>query len=156
MQILAGTICSCFRIRFSLHILKQPARVPTDQPFFENGVYHTTTAANELELLNKEKAWCGRRIRAPKDRPDIRTRSRTKTFFRAIVFWEGLSSRCRWINPRSGWCEQRCLGLLDDMNNWAGPRYMIAEGDTYMKYPDDETFSAVSGEITQARPGPEV
>ena len=26
------------------------------------------------------------------------------------------------------------------MNNWAGPKYMIAEGDTYMKYPDDETF----------------
>jgi hypothetical protein len=26
------------------------------------------------------------------------------------------------------------------MNNWAGPKYMIAEGDTYMKYPDDETY----------------
>jgi hypothetical protein len=27
------------------------------------------------------------------------------------------------------------------MNNWgSGPKYMIAEGDTYMKYPDDETF----------------
>ncbi len=26
------------------------------------------------------------------------------------------------------------------MNNWAGAKYMIAEGDTYMKYPDDETF----------------
>ncbi len=38
-------------------------------------------------------------------------------------------------------CEGRCLALLDDMNNWApGPKYMIAEGDTYMKYPDDETF----------------
>ena len=37
-------------------------------------------------------------------------------------------------------CEKRCLGLLDDMNNWAGPKYLIAEGDTYMKYPDDETF----------------
>jgi hypothetical protein len=37
-------------------------------------------------------------------------------------------------------CEERCLGVLDDMNNWAGPKYMIAEGDTYMKYPDDETY----------------
>ena len=37
-------------------------------------------------------------------------------------------------------CEARCLGLLDDMNNWAGAKYMIAEGDTYMKYPDDETY----------------
>ncbi len=34
-------------------------------------------------------------------------------------------------------CEARCLGLLDDMNNWpqsAGPlKYLIAEGDTYTK-----------------------
>jgi hypothetical protein len=37
-------------------------------------------------------------------------------------------------------CEARCLGLLDDTNNWTGPRYMIAEGDTYTKYPDDETY----------------
>ncbi len=26
------------------------------------------------------------------------------------------------------------------MNNWTGPKYMIAEGDTYRKNPDDETF----------------
>jgi hypothetical protein len=37
-------------------------------------------------------------------------------------------------------CEKRCLGLLDEMNNWTAPKYMIAEGDTYMKWPDDETF----------------
>ena len=37
-------------------------------------------------------------------------------------------------------CEARCMGLLDDMNNWAGAKYLLAEGDTYMKYPDDETF----------------
>src|ERR1035438_4176710 len=37
-------------------------------------------------------------------------------------------------------CEVRCLDLLDDMNNWAGPKYLIAEGDTYTKSPEDETF----------------
>ena len=26
------------------------------------------------------------------------------------------------------------------MNNWSGPKYMISEGDTYMKHPDDETY----------------
>ena len=31
-------------------------------------------------------------------------------------------------------------GLLDDMNNWHGPKYMLAEGDTYMKYPDDDVY----------------
>ena len=65
---------------------------------------------------------------------------RTRISFRAIAFWAAPFSRCRSISRRSGLCEQRCFGLLDDMNNWAGPKYMIAEGDTYMKYPDDETF----------------
>lgn len=26
------------------------------------------------------------------------------------------------------------------MNNWAGPKYMIAEGNTYTKYPEDEIY----------------
>ena len=30
--------------------------------------------------------------------------------------------------------------MLDDINNWGAPKYLIAEGDTYMKYPDDETY----------------
>jgi hypothetical protein len=37
-------------------------------------------------------------------------------------------------------CEARCFNTLDDMNNWAGPKYLIAEGDTYTKYPEDETY----------------
>jgi hypothetical protein len=38
-------------------------------------------------------------------------------------------------------CEARCFGVLDDMNNWGAPKYMIAEGDTYQKFPEDDTFS---------------
>jgi hypothetical protein len=53
-------------------------------------------------------------------------------------------------------CEVRCLGLLDDMNNWAGPKYMIAEGDTYMKYPDDETFPQLVVNYVKMEPGPEI
>jgi hypothetical protein len=26
------------------------------------------------------------------------------------------------------------------MNNWAGPKYLVAEGDTYAKFPDDDTY----------------
>lgn len=37
-------------------------------------------------------------------------------------------------------CEVRCFNTLDDMNNWAGPKFLIAEGDTYTKYPEDETY----------------
>ena len=38
-------------------------------------------------------------------------------------------------------CEVRCFGTGDDMSNWAPkPKYLIAEGDTYTKWPDDETY----------------
>ncbi len=41
-------------------------------------------------------------------------------------------------------CQERCFGLLDDMNNWAGPKYLIAEGDTYTKFPSDEIYPQLS------------
>ncbi len=41
-------------------------------------------------------------------------------------------------------CEERCFGLLDDMNNWAGPKYLVAEGDTYTKFPSDEIYPQLS------------
>ena len=35
----------------------------------------------------------------------------------------------------------RCFGTRDDMSNWAPkPKFMIAEGDTYTKWPSDETY----------------
>ena len=38
-------------------------------------------------------------------------------------------------------CEVRCFGTNDDMSNWAPkPKYMITEGDTYTKWPEDETY----------------
>ena len=38
-------------------------------------------------------------------------------------------------------CEDRCFGVNDDMSNWAPkPKFMLAEGDTYMKVPGDETY----------------
>ena len=41
-------------------------------------------------------------------------------------------------------CGERCFGTLDDMNNWAGPKYLIAEGDTYTKFPSDEIYPQLS------------
>jgi len=120
--------------------LKQPAKSATDQPFFENGVYHTTTAANELELLNKEKGLVWQTHPRTKGSAGYPDAVKDKDFFQSDRFLGGSFQSLPVDQSEKRLCEQRCLGLLDDMNNWAGPRYMIAEGDTYMKYPDDETF----------------
>jgi hypothetical protein len=38
-------------------------------------------------------------------------------------------------------CERRCFDVEDTMSNWAPqPKAMITEGDTYTKWPDDETY----------------
>ena len=42
-------------------------------------------------------------------------------------------------------CEVRCFGTNDDLSNWAPkPKFMLAEGDTYMKRPDDDTHSLLA------------
>ena len=42
-------------------------------------------------------------------------------------------------------CPIRCFGLDDQMSNWAPkPKFMIAEGDTYMKVPGDDTYSTLT------------
>ena len=69
--------------------------------------------------------------------PDV---IKDKDFFRSDRFLGGSYQSLPVDLSEKRLCEKRCLGLLDDMNNWAGPKYMIAEGDTYMKYPDDETY----------------
>jgi hypothetical protein len=126
--------------------LKQPAKGNAgQQPFFENvaafgGVYHTTTAANELDLLNKEKGLVWQTHPRTKGSAGYPDAVKDKDFFQSDRFLGASFQSLPVDQSEKRLCEQRCLGLLDDMNNWAGPRYMIAEGDTYMKYPDDETF----------------
>jgi len=129
---------------FFTHV-KQPAKGPTGQAFLEElapygKVYHTTTAPTELDLLNQEKGLVWQthpRTKGSTGYPDV---VKDKDFFQSGRFLGGSYQSLPVDLSQKRLCESRCLGLLDDMNNWAGPKYMIAEGDTYMKYPDDETY----------------
>ena len=125
--------------------LREPAKGPAGQPFTETlapygKVYHTTTAPNELDLLKQEKGLVWQthpRTKGSTGYPDV---IKDKDFFQSDRFLGGSYQSLPVDLSEKRLCEARCFGLLDDMNNWAGPKYMIAEGDTYMKYPDDETF----------------
>jgi hypothetical protein len=66
--------------------------------------------------------------------------SRETAHFRSDRFLGGSFQSLPVDQSQKRICEARCFDLLDDMNNWAGPKYLVAEGDTYMKYPDDETY----------------
>jgi hypothetical protein len=125
--------------------VKQPATANAAQPFVENlapwgKVYHTSSAASELDLLKKERGLVWQTHPRTKGSAGYPDAVRERDFFRSDRFLGGSFQSLPVDLSQKRLCEARCLGLLDDMNNWTGPKYMIAEGDTYMKYPDDETY----------------
>jgi hypothetical protein len=125
--------------------VKQPATAKATQPFVEDlapwgKVHHTSSAAAEFDLLKKENGLVWQTHPRTKGSAGYPDAVREKDFFRSDRFLGGSFQSLPVDLSQKRLCEGRCLGLLDDMNNWTGPKYMIAEGDTYMKYPDDETF----------------
>ncbi len=115
------------------------------QEFVENDpqygkAYHVGSAAEELDMLRREGGlmWQAHpRTKGSSGYPDA---VRESEHFLSDRFLGGSFQSLPVDQSEKRLCESRCFGLLDDMNNWTGPKYMIAEGDTYMKYPDDETF----------------
>ena len=116
------------------------------QQFIENDskygkVYHIGTKPEELDLLRNEGGlmWQAHpRTKGSAGYPDA---VKDSAHFLSDRFLGGSYQSLPVDQSQKRVCEVRCLDLMDEMNNWtANPKYMIAEGDTYMKYPDDETF----------------
>lgn len=124
--------------------LRKP-KSPPAQPFEETvepygKVYHTTSAATELELLKKEQGLVWQTHPRTKGSAGYPDETKTTDFFNSDRFLGGSFQSLPVDLSEKRLCEGRCLALLDDMNNWTGPKYMLAEGDTYNKFPDDETY----------------
>ena len=103
-------------------------------------VYHIGSSADELEMLKIEGglAWQAHpRTKGSTGFPDA---IKDKLPFLSNTFLGASYQSLPVDQSEQRICEKRCFGLLDDMNNWGTAKYLIAEGDTYMKYPDDETF----------------
>lgn len=129
---------------FFTHV-KEPEKGPAGQAFQEDlapygKVYHTTTAENELKLLQAERGLVWQTHPRTKGSTGYPDAVKDRDFFISDRFLGGSYQSLPVDLSEKRICEGRCLALLDDMNNWTGPKYMIAEGDTYMKYPDDETY----------------
>jgi len=116
------------------------------QPFEEKvpgygTVYHLGSADDVLKFVNETKSilWVAHpRTKRSALFPDM---YKDKDFFLSDRFiggsWESLPVDL----SQQRLCEVRCFGLNDKMSNWAPkPKFMLAEGDTYMKRPDDDTY----------------
>ena len=105
-------------------------------------VFHTSTPADELRLLNEQKGLMWQthpRTKGSSGYPDA---VKDWDHFKSDRFLGGSYQALPVDQSEKRICEARCFGLLDEMNNWPSrsAKYLIAEGDTYMKYPDDETY----------------
>jgi len=102
--------------------------------------YHVGSAADELRMLEAEHGlvWQSHpRTKGSSGYPDA---IRETEYFRSDRFL-GASFQSLPVDlSEKRLCETRCLGTLDDMNNWSAPKYLVSEGDTYAKFPEDETY----------------
>jgi hypothetical protein len=119
---------------------------PANQPFMENDptygpVYHLGSADDVMKMVEREKGIIWTTHPQTKSSEGYPAAYHTKPFFLSNRFigasWESLPVDL----AQNELCQERCFGILNNMNNWAPtPRFMIAEGDTYTKWPDDETY----------------
>src|SRR4029079_4191094 len=91
-------------------------------------VYHSSSAAEELEMLQKEGGLVWQTHPRTKGSTGFPDAVKDKDFFQSDRFLGGSYQSLPVDLSEQRLCEKRCLGLLDDMNNWTGPKYMIAEG----------------------------
>jgi hypothetical protein len=119
---------------------------PEGQPFEEDlpeygHVYHLGSAEDILNFVNKENAILWTTHPETKNSEGYPKAYKDKPFFLSDRFigasWESLPVD---LSEKEE-CEVRCFGVEDDMSNWAPKaKFMITEGDTYTKWPDDETY----------------
>ncbi len=119
---------------------------PADQPFMENDpkygqVYHLGSADDIMKLVNRENGLLYQthpRTKNSQGYPDaVRNQDYFLTDRNIGASWESLPVD----QSEKRLCEVRCFGTMDDSSNWAPkPKFMLAEGDTYNKWPDDETY----------------
>ena len=120
-------------------VREQGRQATEDDPKYGK-VYRIGSVNDEMDMLRREEGLVWQAHPRTKGSTYFPDAIRETPQFLSDLFLGGSYQSLPVDQSEKRLCESRCLGLLDDMNNWAGPKYMLAEGDTYQKYPDDETF----------------
>ncbi len=113
---------------------------PAGAGFEEGGVYHPANAAEMYEMVRREDALVWQTHPRTKGSTGYPDRIREEDFFRSDR-WLGAGFKSMPVDlSESRLCEKRCFGVLDDMNNWGGLKYLLGEVDTYKKFPDYDLY----------------
>jgi hypothetical protein len=120
--------------------VREPGRQVTEKDPKYGKAYRIGSVEDEMEMLRNENGLVWQAHPRTKGSSGFPDAIRETKQFRSDLFLGGSYQSLPVDQSEKRICESRCLGLLDDMNNWGAPKYMLAEGDTYQKYPDDETY----------------
>ncbi len=119
---------------------RQPGRQFTEQDPKYGIVYRTSNAADVFEMVKRENALVWQTHPRTKGSTFYPDKIRDEDYFRSD-HWLGAAFKPLPVDlSQKRLCEVRCFGTLDDMNNWDGPKFMLAEVDTYKKWPQDELY----------------
>lgn len=125
---------------------------PTTLPFTENDptygkVYHTGNAEAMQRLLDAEGGYwyhAHPRTKSTAGFPDATwgTKYLKSDRYLGVAFKPGMGQD----NSEATMCEWRCFDAVDTMNNLnagtgIGPKFVIADIDTYRKSPEDDTYA---------------
>jgi hypothetical protein len=103
-------------------------------------VYRPANAQELFEMASREGALIWQTHPRTKGSTFYPDRIREQNYFRGDR-WLGAGFKAMPVDlSESRLCEKRCFETLDDMNNWAGPKYLVGEVDTYKKFPDYDLY----------------
>ncbi len=103
-------------------------------------VYRAGNAADIFEMMKRENALVWQTHPRTKGSTFFPDKIRDADYFRSDR-WLGAAFKPMPVDlSQKRLCEARCFGTLDDMNNWGRPKYLLAEVDTYKKWPQDDLY----------------
>jgi hypothetical protein len=120
----------------------RPAGQPFEEDLPEYGhVYHLGSQDDVLRFLNETHSIGWTTHPETKNSEGYPEAYHDRPFFQSDR-WVGASWESLPVDlSEKEECERRCFDVEDTMSNWAPqPKAMITEGDTYTKWPDDETY----------------
>jgi hypothetical protein len=103
-------------------------------------VYHPANAGEMYEMVRGEGALVWQTHPRTKGSTGYPDRIREQDYFRSDR-WLGAGFKAMPVDlSECRLCEKRCFGVLNDMNNWGQPKYLVGEVDTYKKFADYDLY----------------
>ena len=128
-------------------------------PFLEQDsrlgtVYHAASAEDVFEMLRREKAMVWQTHPRTKGSTGYPDKIRETDYFRSDRWLGGAFKALPVDLSEKRLCEKRCFDVLDDMNNWGRPKYLLGEVDTYKKFPEYELYGDFNVNYVRVDPLP--